>query len=196
MECTNEYTFPIRLIGCGYTYQGSFLLTRKTNFDIVDFIPDMKENKLTIEIPEGKIVDWEESKKQNKIVLKDKQLTYEDVCNKLKDAIDITLFIEPSKQGHMFVADVYQLERIIAKNMLANVAKYLNGEWKPWHDKSITSIVVLKETKTGVSPCEVISGSCSSVCGSIWFKTKDLARQAIEILGEETVKLALEPLGI
>ena len=32
--------------------------------------------------------------------------------------------------------------------------------------------------------------------GLVMFKTKKLAQQAIEILGEETVKLALEPLGI
>ena len=33
----------------------------------------MKEKKLTIKIPEGQEIDWDESKKQNKIVLKDKQ---------------------------------------------------------------------------------------------------------------------------
>ena len=180
----------------------------KPSLDIIDFIPEtnMKENELTIEIPDGKIVDWEESKKQNKIVLKDKQLTYSDVCCKL--FLGYGWFFTDAEGGihHTLGGDAYscannsatkhQLECILAKNKLANVAKYLNDEWKPWHDKSITSIVVLMETKTGVSPCEVINGSCSSDCGSIWFKSKDLARQAIEILGEETVKLALEPLGI
>ena len=166
----------------------------------------MKEKELTIEIPNGKIVDWDESKKQNKIVLKDKQLTYSDVCRKL--FLGYGWFFTDAEGGihHTLGGDAYscannsatkhQLECILAKNKLANVAKYLNGEWKPWHDKSITGIVVLMETKTGVSPCEVINGSCASDCGSIWFKSKDLARQAIEILGEETVKLALEPLGI
>ena len=43
----------------------------------------METNELTIEIPDGKIVDWDESKKQNKIVLKDKQLAYSDACRKL-----------------------------------------------------------------------------------------------------------------
>ena len=166
----------------------------------------MKENELTIEIPDGKIVDWEESKKQNKIVLKDKQLTYSDVCRKL--FLGYGWFFTDAEGGihHTFGGDAYscannsttkhQLECILAKNRLANVAKYLNGEWKPWHDKSITSIVVLMEAKTGVLPYEVINGSCASYCGSIWFKSKDIAQQAIEILGEETVKLALEPLGI
>ena len=40
-------------------------------------------NKIEIEIPSGKEVDWELSAKQKQIVLKDKQLTYEDVCKKL-----------------------------------------------------------------------------------------------------------------
>ena len=40
-------------------------------------------NKLEIEIPVGKEVDWEASAKQKQIVLKDKQLTYKDVCYKL-----------------------------------------------------------------------------------------------------------------
>ena len=180
----------------------------KPSLDIIDFIPEtnMKENELTIEIPDGKIVDWDESKKQNKIVLKDKQLTYSDICRKL--FVGYGWFFTDAEGGihHTLGGDTYscannsatkhQLECILAKNQLANVAKYLNGDWKPWHDKSIASIVVLMETKTGVSPCEIINGSCASDCGSIWFKSKDLARQAIEILGEETVKLALEPLGI
>ena len=43
----------------------------------------METKEQTIEIPNGKIVDWDESKKQNKIVLKDKQLTYGDIRNKI-----------------------------------------------------------------------------------------------------------------
>ena len=41
--------------------------------------------KLEIEIPNDKEIDWEESAKQKQIVFKDKQLTYQDVCNKLFD---------------------------------------------------------------------------------------------------------------
>ena len=157
----------------------------------------MKENELTIEIPRGKTVDWEESKKQNKIVLKDKQLTYEDVCNKMKDAIDITLFIEPSKQGHMFVADVYQLERIIAKNMLANVAKYLNGEWKPKLGDVVCELALEGKDRNIVFPlfrCRWDVDCC--YFPQFVFKDAEMAQQAIEILGEETIKLALETLGV
>ena len=155
----------------------------------------MKENELTIEIPDGKIVDWEESKKQNKIVLKDKQLTYEDVCNKLQDAIDITLFIEPSKRGHMFVADVYQLERIIAKNILANVAKYLNDGWKPKSGDVVCGFVLEGRNRNIVFP--LFSWDVNHCYfPQFVFKDAEMAQRAIEILGEETIKLALEPLGI
>lgn len=189
-----------------YKSNGDFETFNTSNFDIINFIPDidMEENdELTGEIPEGKEIDWDESKKQNKIVLKDKQLTYEDICKKLFKDNHYSIAWDgcPIKHGGAIynasnATTSHQLECILAKNKLANVAKYLNNGWKPWHDKSVVSIVLLVETKTGVSPYEVINGSDASYCGSIWFKSKDLARQAIKILGEETVKLALEPLGI
>ena len=181
----------------------------KSSLDIIDFIPEtnMKENELTIEIPDGKIVDWEESKKQNKIVLKDKQLTYKDVCEKLFSEhcyfIDSCGIIE-----HIFgcngsnamdknnAATEHQLECILAKNQLANVAKYLNGEWEPYKtDLGHFDAWVLFATPdkdfagyTKITDCAYNS--------NVLFRSPELAKQAMEILGEETVKLALEPLGI
>ena len=179
-----------------YTELGQWHVGGSFSNDIIDFIQDtdMKTNcELSIEIPDGKIVDWDESKKRNKIVFKDKQLTYEKICDELLGMIDIPLFNTPSKDGNALVVNEHYLECILAKNKLATVAKYLNDGWKPLYD---SDIFLLIETKTGVSEYEVMNGSCASDCGSIWFKSKELARQAIEILGEETVKLALEPLGI
>ena len=104
----------------------------------------MKENELTIEIPDGKTVDWEESKRQNKIVLKDKRLTYDDVCKKLfenKDIFYTNVAGDIESTSFLDTADwlydknnattAHQLECILAKNKLANVAKYLNNGWKP-----------------------------------------------------------------
>ena len=197
--CTNIYQY--RTKDYSYTVHGYAYINLVSDYDIVDFISDtidMKENELTIEIPEGKIVDWDESKKQNKIVLKDKQLTYEDVCNRLQNMIDITLFNTPtpSKQGNVLVADVHQLECIIAKNMLANVAKYLNNGWKPSKtDVGHFSAWVLYATPNKNYIGYVIITDCSQNSNAL-FKSPELAQQAIEILGEETIKLALEPLGI
>ena len=163
----------------------------------------MKENELTIEIPDGKIVDWEESKKQNKIVLKDKQLTYSDVCRKL--FVGYGWFFTDAEGGihHTLGGDAYscannsaikhQLECILAKNKLANVAKYLNDGWNPTVGYTAWYIISYDNNNIDIVNDYFQHSSCSS---RIIFKTKELAQQAIEILGEETVKLALEPLGI
>lgn len=177
----------------------------KPSLDIIDFIPntDMKENELTIEIPDGKIVDWDESKKQNKIVLKDKRLTYSDACRKL--FVGYGWFFTDAEGGihHTLGGNTYscannsatkhQLECILAKNKLVNVAKYLNAEWKPAVEDTAWYIISYGNNNIDIVNDYFQHSSCSS---RIIFKTKDLARQAIEILGEETVKLALEPLGI
>jgi hypothetical protein len=199
--------------------------------DIVDFIPDigkieidpemysynekdiqfiehfikgyhMKENELTIEIPDNKIVDWDESKKQNKIVLKDKQLTYKDICKKLFKNIayytDLNGKINSGCTDYVTdpnnATNRHQLKCILAKNMLANVAKYLNDGWKPVYNDE--EIWVILSFISGIHPVKVMQNSMVSCSGTILFKSEELARQAIEILGEETVKLALEPLGI
>ena len=189
-----------------YTSEGMLISNNKTHpLNIEDFIPEinMKENELTIEIPDGKIVDWDESKKQNKIVLKDKQLTYKDVCRKL--FLGYGWFFTDAEGGihHTLGGDAYscannsaakhQLECILAKNKLANVAKYLNGEWKPAVEDTAWYIISYGNNNIDIVNDYFQHSSCSS---RIIFKTKELAQQAIKILGEETVKLALEPLGI
>ena len=74
----NNSAYPYALItdtfASSYTEKGKWNMNMTFCVDIIDFIPDtnMKENELTIEIPDDKVVDWNESKKQNKIVLKDK----------------------------------------------------------------------------------------------------------------------------
>lgn len=81
-----------------------------------------------------------------------------------------------------------QAEKLLAINKLLNVAKYLNGDWKPdWSN--------IKESKyyiyiTAYSSIEVAS-CCHNNSYVVVFKSKELAQQAIEILGEETIKLAL-----
>lgn len=160
----------------------------------------METNELTIEIPNGKIVDWDESKKQNKIVLKDKQLTYKDVCRKL--FLGYGWFFTDAEGGihHTLGGDAYscannsatkhQLECILAKNKLANVAKYLNDGWKPSGYIFGYFICVCGEE------LEIRNRNDYKFNNNIIFKTRELAQQAIEILGEETVKLALKPLGV
>lgn len=160
-------------------------------------------NKIEIQIPVGKEVDWEASAKQKQIVFKDKQLTYEDVCEELfKNGYCYAYSYEILTNGiNMDIADSplnaktsHQLECILAKNKLANVARYLNGSWEPGqtirgHFDAYVIYVTPNEGYIGwikIHQCAHNS--------NVLFKSEELARQAIEILGKDTIKLALEPL--
>ena len=201
-----RFTHPYIIGFLSYTPKGIFFIDDTTSrFDIINFIPntDMKENELTIEVPQGKIVDWDESKKQNKIVLKDKQLTYEDVCKKLFNgetyytntsgkicSSNITQYVTDPNNA----TTKHQLECILAKNKLANVAKYLNDEWESNSKKNNYGFFIFYNYNHKKF---YFAESTDWVrYNNVLFKTQELAQQAIEILGEETVKLALEPLGI
>ena len=139
----------------------------------------MKENELTIEIPNGKIVDWDESKKQNKIVLKDKQLTYSDICRKLFVGYgwfftDAEGSIHHTLGGNTYScvnnsATKHQLECILAKNKLANVAKYLNDGWKPDRCSDIYYI----NNYYGNLVVYLAKGESSICLGQYIFKTKN-----------------------
>lgn len=162
-------------------------------------------NKIEIEIPVGKEVDWEASAKQKQIVLKDKQLTYEDVCKELfKNGyyyIDLYSNIQADGccQSHIYESNnattQHQLECILAKNKLANVARYLNGEWKEYENNhsSVYKYIIWYNLRTDTLAIEE-SHNYTQYTSNIIFKSKELCLKAIEILGQETVKLALEPL--
>lgn len=80
-----------------------------------------------------------------------------------------------------------QAEKLIAINKLMNVAKYLNGDWKPnWRNVDETKYY-LYSTIYHIQ----IGRAMTNMSGDIYFKTMDLAKQAIEILGEDTIKIAL-----
>lgn len=182
-----------------------------SNLDIIDFIPDtdMKQNELTIEIPDGKIVDWDESKRQNKIVLKDKQLTYEEMCDKLFPKSGTYYYVNnhgninsassicnPYISNPNSATTAHQLECILAKNKLATVAVYLNNGWKP--SKTDLGhfdawVLFMTPDKRHIGKTKILDCGHNS---NVLFKSKEFAQQAIEILGEKTIKLALEPLGI
>ena len=160
-------------------------------------------NKIEIEIPNNKEIDWEASAKQKQIVFKDKQLTYGDVCKELfkngycyayshgilANGINMDMASSPlnAKTRH-------QLECILAKNKLANVARCLNGGWK-WELGSHEAFFIMDRSyeENTINLC-IDKYTRYSERANVLFKSKESAKQAIEILGEETVKLALEPL--
>ena len=155
--------------------------------------------KLEIEIPDNKEIDWEASAKQKQIVFKEKQLTYEDMCIKLFAEEHYYTDVNGTI-GHMRGANTcpnnasteHQLKCIIAKNKLANVAVYLNNGWNPNVKIECGYCIALDcYNKLIINHCGVL---CEHSSGKVIFKSEELAQQAIEILGEDVIRLALEPL--
>ena len=122
------------------------------------------------------------------IVEKEKKLTYEDVARDLfYDNPRVAYFDIDGVVSIFDCISEKQAEKLLAINKLMNVAKYLNGDWQPDWDKTT-------ECKYYISPYskQLKVTFTTWVCGgNIYFKSEELAKQAIEILGEETIKLAL-----
>lgn len=159
-------------------------------------------SKIEIEIPAGKEVDWETSAKQKQIVLKDKQPTYENICTQIFTSgcwyLDSSGNILHAKRVSAVKDDPnnaitkHQLECILAKNKLTNVAKYLNGEWCTADfekDPKWVIFINAQLSAVGIRETKLFSEQVNTI-----FKSKELAQQAIKILGEDVVRLALEPL--
>lgn len=85
---------------------------------------EIKDNKLTINIPEGMEIDTENSDfKAGVIKFKKKELTYKDIQDQVGKHPTFT-FVTPRNR--------FKLNAI---NILMDVARYYNGDWKPdWDD--------------------------------------------------------------
>lgn len=108
-----------------------------------------------------------------------KTLTYDDVIEKMADDKVII-------NGDTYHS-LKQFEKESAIHKLLNVAKYLNGDWQPdWNNTTeLKYFIGLSNDKLSTS----FVYSYRSM--DVYFRSAKLAKQAIEILGEYTIKLAL-----
>lgn len=163
----------------------------------------MKEIKITP--PEGYEVDKENSTFE-KIVFKkvEEKLTYTKIIKELfngkkyyyindygtiKETYDPEKIIDFCDTDPNNAPTKHQLERLLALNKLMNVAHYLNDNWEPnWNNIEQEKFYIYYSNVD-----KIIKIEYNSVCnsGEVYFKSIELAEQAIEILGEETIKLAL-----
>lgn len=158
----------------------------------------METKKLKINIPEGYEIDKENSTFEC-IKFKKKDLTYEDIAislfnNKKTYFIDEYGEIKSVELEGTATIDYTnctsekQAEKLLAINQLMNVAKYLNGSWKPnWtNDKECKYYICINSDQViDIWHTDVI------ISNNIYFKSHKLAEQAIKILGEDTIRLAL-----
>ena len=89
---------------------------------------EIKDNKLTINIPDGMEIDVENSDLKTGIIkFKKKELRYEDIENSLD--------LEGNRTG--IPVDDNNAFKLCATDRLMNIARYYNGDWKPdWSNKN------------------------------------------------------------
>lgn len=152
-------------------------------------------NEMKIIVPEGMEIDMESIK------FRSKKKTYEDVAKKLFSDDDC-YYIGQHAEIYRCCVGVgehiskypnnctteKQAEKLLAINKLMNVAKYLNDGWQPnWEDINELKFCINIMGLNTISICNVYHSQSLH----IYFKSKELAQKAIEILGEETIRLAL-----
>ena len=84
-------------------------------------INNMKNNQLTINIPEGMEIDLEKSNLTKGIIKFKQNTTYEDVENTLK--------LDKNCTG--IIVNKNNIHKLCAISKLMNIAKYYNKDWKP-----------------------------------------------------------------
>ena len=157
---------------------------------------------LEFKIPEGYIFDKDNSTDE---VIRfkpiKKKITYQDVKEKLfpdskpmfylgkEGGIIQTFSIKYHSRELLVSTSQQQLQQIRALNKLMNVAKYLNGDWEPdFKNSNYHKFYICYDSD---SKKLMVWFKQYMNDGSVYFKSEKLAYQAIEILGEQEIKIAL-----
>lgn len=115
-------------------------------------------------------------------------LTYEDIVRSLKK---ITVGFVDERQEYF--TSIKQSKKEYAIHKLLNVVKFLNknedgSDWVPdWKDQNVEkwSIGIDGENNIRIEYSTTINGRI------VYFRTKELAKQVIQILGKDVIKTAL-----
>ena len=149
----------------------------------------METKEVKIEVPKGYEIDKENSTFEHiKFKPIKKAMTYEDVARELfKDKNRYITTFSCLKGGKdVTCTSSKQAEKLIAINKLMNVAKYLNAKEKRREDGIMYYI---KYNRGILMPDWTVPKDLN--CGEIFFNSYELAKQAIEILGEYEIRTAL-----
>lgn len=122
-----------------------------------------------------------------------KPITYDDICKDLfynKDAYyldesnKVSSWVMTSSNYNDFdnCTSIAQAKRMIAFNKLQNIAKYLNGDWKPNFDRDDEKWNINKDGDTFI---EMYTRRLNKA--GVYFKSLELAKEAIRLMGEESL---------
>jgi hypothetical protein len=102
-------------------------------------------------------------------------ITYDDICKKLFS--DMIAYKKSVK-----CTTLEQVKRLDAYNKLMNIAKFLNGDWKPDFYGDHENWNICKDGDTFVA---LYTKTLNK--GSVYFKNEELANEAIRLMGEESL---------
>ena len=121
-----------------------------------------------------------------------KPITYDDICNELflykKTYWLGCCRINTVISGHNNYNNINnstscaQVKRLVAFNKLQNIAKYLNGDWKPDFDGNHKIWNICKVGDTFIALYTTTLNKAS-----VYFKNEGLAKEAIEIMGKNSL---------
>lgn len=127
---------------------------------------EIKNNQLTINIPEGMEIDTENSSLAEGIIkFKSKCITYSKIINSFNSITNTNVYIHSS--------DTKALKAIA---QLMNIAKYYNGDWKPnWNDPNEYKYFIVYNNST-----YIVDYNWASIYNKIYFKNKKDAQSVID----------------
>ena len=175
----------IGCIGCAFKTSGcskykSFLghcsyIFRRDNtgviFKLINNNMEIKNNQLTVEIPEGMEIDLENSDLAKGIIkFKKHDITYNDILQAC-----------PTNFGGLRVR-IHCMDKILAISQLMNIAKYFNGDWEYSANVDKCGYMIAYD-KTTTEPCSYQIfhiNSTDMYFGNIMFKNEADAQYVID----------------
>lgn len=139
------------------------------------------DEKKTPDDKEGNPITYDSLSK--KLYLGNDKVFYWDI-NKDPKLGDIATFKCTFGYGYLFnCMSKAQVKRMMAFNKLQNIAKYLNRDWKPdFDDEDTFNWSIIKECGSYGAQYNMSTNE-----GSVYFKSAELAQQAIRLMGEESL---------
>ena len=130
---------------------------------------EIKDNKITINIPDGMEIDVENSDLKTGIIkFKKKELSYEDIKNSLD--------LEENRTG----IPVYDNNafKLCATDRLMNISRYYNGDWKPdWSNIDERKFYILYDNRDESYTTEFNTSYSTNM---VYFKNKEDAQAVID----------------
>lgn len=142
--------------------------TRSVCFKEIKNDIEIKDNQLTINIPDGMEIDVENCDLKNGIIkFKNKELRYEDIENSLD--------LEGNRTG--IPVDDNNASKLCATDRLMNIARYYNGDWKPDWSSVENKYCILYSNR---SQCYITDCRTCFAADTVYFKREKDAQAVID----------------